>query len=335
MDRIQDFLTSSASSGENREAQSCPFLQDHADALAAYTEGGLAPSQQQRVEEHLGDCGTCRSIVIALQQEDLPEKVPEEVSEKVPDPQRVTDLRRAVLLVAAALIVLFVPWRAWHVLHSVEATLGQRLQEAAEEMAALHPAWFDGFQPLARLPAPPAQVARSQGLQLLYPRAQIMVERPWLSFVDRTSAGPWKVTLRTADGSLLWQVFSDQQFLDYPAEQAGLAAGSTYLWTVNAAENGVAIPAGRTFRRAGDADRRQLDQAFEALAAAASADLVGGLQASYAIHLGAFAMALEAAQTFRDDHPHEALAQAILARVRGELGIDPGPAVSVLGPTER
>ncbi len=185
--------------------------------LARYVDGRLTDAERQDVEAHLADCPRCREQVAATyryltQETDDPPAVPPEIRRRAEavgtastDEESVGSLfGRRPLTIAAAILALLVGIGVlvWH----VQSPPPSRLRSTGEQ-AALS----------VRAPADGATVS----------------ERPVFVCDSVADAVGYRVTLRRADGTVMWEEDTTAVRVSLPPD-VSLEEGQQYLWRAEA-----------------------------------------------------------------------------------------------------
>ena len=294
--RLEDLLSGVVPAAGSAAAGPCPAD----DLLVGLAQQQLPERTAEQVRAHLLDCDVCRETVGLLADEPLiAEDRPTATSPRL----RLLDQPGRILALAACLLVgvgLVLLWQRAEAPGSTDA----RLVAAVQTLAAADPEHFASFQVLGveerRSPHRPDLVRG--GVTLRTPRHTVLSTEPGFLWASVLGASVERVTLYDPDGTELWTREVEHGLPTYPADEALLSPGASYLWTVSSEGVNGPVSGRAVFRVADEATRRRYEEARERIAETVDADLAPLVEAHLAIRLDLYVRAAEILEA--PDLPH-------------------------------
>lgn len=277
-----------------------------ANLLAGLAEGRLLPAERETAEAHLAVCDACRGLALRMVQARPPANR---------SSLRTWSWQTAGWLAAAAILVASVVW-AWRDLPTVDAQLvaqAERLRQDASDL-------LDDFAPLDRGERlrPGAGAVRSGPLRPISPAATILESRPSLRWESPQGSGRVSVSMRSADGSVVFDEAVDGQTLAYPESAASLVSGTSYEWSITDLRG--LSSSERAFRVADEAERDRFMAGLRTIRARATPELAELLCAHFALRRNVLAEAEAAARRALARDAQDRVARETLYQVLVRLG---------------
>jgi hypothetical protein len=283
--------------------------------VAGLAEGRLLEFEADAVAEHVGGCGACRSLVAELVRGGPVYGFP------VPGarPARRGHLMRWLVgLASASGLVAAVTIAAGRPRDTRETVLA-----SARHLAAARPDLFGEFEPLTSGRSAPPSPTRG-ALALYAPAGTVLDTRPVFRWESVPGVTNWTVTLKTAEGDVVWTEETGQPSLPFPASRKTLAPGIRYICNVRGASPLGAEQAQRAFDVAGEVERRAFAECEHEVERLVPATLRHLVLAQVALHRGLYAVAQTEAERFARAAPGDAFGAETLAAVRRAIG-EPQP----------
>jgi hypothetical protein len=279
-----------------------------ANLLAGLMSDALLVEERAGVEQHLAGCSSCRAMVARMAKK--------HVTIGARAPWSVTARGLGWLCVAAA--AAFVVGLVWLRSEARPARQAQ-LVAAAARLRAESPDLLAALVPLSddeRRHGPESPL-RSGPLRALAPSGVVVDRRPALRWEARDTQHAVVVSLRAADGALVFQQRIEGTGLEYPAHAPDLVAGD-YEWDV--ADSASVSSATRTFTVADDAESARIRAALRTIDARGPPPLVPLLRAHLCLRLRMWSEAEAAARQDVAQHGGDLVGRETLYQALVRLG---------------
>ncbi|HLQ37797.1 MAG TPA: hypothetical protein VK348_08350 [Planctomycetota bacterium] len=299
--------------GERAAATACPDAND----LAAYAEHRLPAPARLAIERHiLEPCAECHDLLATLLTAAVPEAMGHRAFRRTFRGTWQWLAAAAVLLVAAMLGAVL-----WLSRGATATDPEARLVATARALVAASPELFLDFTPLSadeRLAAGGGDL-RGNRLRVKEPVGIVASTRPAFTWEPVSGAAEYEVSLRDADGHLLFTARATGPSLPFPDDQPELSAGATFHLAVLA--DGVGRSKGdRRFRTASAQQRELLVAAGAAIERTVPAELRQLVLAHFCLRQQFYVEARAAAQASVAAHPDDRLGLETLFHALVQLG---------------